>query len=474
MPEAHEPGPNRRDPSAAVKAALSRPLGRRRHVVLVALDWTRPKDPRSPLGHASLVAALNQARAVEVSELSFAVNESTARPDDIARQILARANGVPSRQVDVAIGVYVWNEPLVVEVLRALRQSGFAGRIGLGGPQITYAGPDLEARYPEADFFIRGTAESALASVAAADRRVDVPGVHWAGDADDGVVAQVDPSTLPSPFLSGVIDVRGQRFLRWETQRGCPYSCSFCQHRAAKERFACQAFALDRLRREIALFVEAGVEDIAVLDPVFNLGKTDLPVLEEFRRLGFRGRLSLQCRAERVQPAFLDACAGMDVRLEFGLQTIHAAEADAVLRRNDLDRIDGVLAEVRRRGIKHEVSLIYGLPEQTLGSFLASVEWCLARRVPVVKAFPLLLLRGTQLAQTSDRWALRVQQGGMPAVVASDSFDEHSWRQMARVADALAATEGRHPANVEELLRRAESCTPAQESMQQARHGWLA
>lgn len=45
-----------------------------RRVVLVDFYWTRDKDPRVPLGHASLLAAL-RADGVEVRSVVIAVNE---------------------------------------------------------------------------------------------------------------------------------------------------------------------------------------------------------------------------------------------------------------------------------------------------------------------------------------------------------------------------------------------------------------
>ena len=48
----------------------------------------------------------------------------------------------------------------------------------------------------------------------------------------------------------------------------------------------------------------------------------------------------------------------------------------------------------------------------------------------------------------------------MPIVVASSSFDESDWVQMARISEALADTEGAHPTDVAELLRLATSCIP--------------
>ena len=50
-----------------------------------------------------------------------------------------------------------------------------------------------------------------------------------------------------------------------------------------------------------------------------------------------------------------------------------------------------------------QVITIYGLPNQTLGTFEASVEWCLRRGVPRVRAWPLMLLRGTPLEAQRER-----------------------------------------------------------------------
>ncbi|MBI4814830.1 MAG: hypothetical protein HY791_01150 [Deltaproteobacteria bacterium] len=175
---------------------------------------------------------------------------------------------------------------------------------------------------------------------------------------------------------------------------------------------------------------------------------------------GFKGRLSLQCRAELITAEFLDVAQMLDVVLEFGLQTIHRNEGAEIDRVNDLEKVDRVLAEVRRRSIRHEVSLIFGLPCQTLGSFSSSVQWCLERQVPVIKAFPLMLLRGTRLDQKRDRWNLRESGASMPMVVSSSSFDRREWEQMARIAEALIATEGGHPSDVVALLPLAKSLEP--------------
>lgn len=62
-----------------------------------------------------------------------------------------------------------------------------ASRIILGGPQVSYSGPHvpgLETLYPEADAFVRGYGETALASLAETAGLPPIPGVYHASDED--------------------------------------------------------------------------------------------------------------------------------------------------------------------------------------------------------------------------------------------------------------------------------------------------
>lgn len=432
--------------------------------MLVALDWTRNKDPRVPLGHASLLAALRQAGA-DVVSLTFALNAPETRLETVFARIAATlATTAPA---DLGFGAYVWNESYLQRLLPALRAAGYRGRIILGGPQISYQRSGLEAIYPDADVFVRGYGEQALVDLLCSEDPRPIPGVHWAGEVDLGEQASVELTELASPFLREIVDVaQHRRFLRWETQRGCPYHCSFCQHREADARPVRRRFGIHRLEEEIQLFARHDVRSLAVLDPVFNLGEHPFEVLDLLRRHRFDGRLSLQCHSDAMRDPerFLRACAGLDINLEFGLQTIHEAEMRAVQRRQSVERFDALIDMLHRDRRSFEVSLIYGLPEQTLESFRETVRWCLRRRVPVIKAFPLMLLRGTQLATERQRWGLREDGATIPAVVESHTFSTSDWHAMNAIADALRRSEGQHPvhlASLEHLARMTPSISIA-------------
>ena len=445
-----EPNPAMRPSGMSPLPTLSASLspGPARTVILVDMPWGRDKDPRIPLGHASLLAALRRA-GVETRSVVAPVNAVDFSVAEVLRRICTAAQWTSDERLVIALGAYVWNEPAVQSLLRGLAGTHPEARLVVGGPQVTFA-DDATDLYPSADCIVRGAAEDVLVALASAQVGAAIPGVIWRGQRDGGCQARVELGRLASPFLDGVVPVRRGSFLRWETKRGCRFACSFCQHRNPASRDF-QRLADVRVRDEIHLFSRRQVADIAVLDPVFNDGERSLAILEECKRAGLGARLSIQARLEMTDEALLEAARGLDLRLEFGLQTIHPVECRAVERPNNMRAVEQRLELVRRAGHPFEVSLIYGLPNQTYTSFVASVRWCLEQGVPTIKAFPLMLLRGTKLERERRRWSLIESDDAIPQVVSSSTFDRADHGRMAALSEALRATETRHPL-LEDLL----------------------
>lgn len=412
-----------------------------RPVVLVSLDWIRPGDPRVGLGTASIASALHDA-GVKVRIVSDAVNRPGFRADDFFAEVVGAVDELGADAL-VGMGAFVWCEAEVQRLLPVL-----AGRaeIVLGGPQVSYTARDeLEQLYPNATYFVRGYGEAAMVALATGSARNGVDGLHVAGAEDFAKAADYPLEGLPSPHLDGTSPVG--RFVRWETQRGCQFRCTFCQHRQPGRRLRRAEHGTNRLHTEIQAFRDAGTRRIAVLDPIFNMNRPRaVELLGEMRRIGLTAELSLQCRFELTDNAFLEALEGLDARLEFGLQTIHDDEARAVGRPNNMDVVEDVIAKLNDRRVPYEISLIYGLPLQTLDRFRTSVEWCLDRGVPRVRAWPLMLLRGTDLHGKRARWGyLESEADRIPIVVESHSFSREDHSEMTRIAASLelpGTTEG--------------------------------
>lgn len=435
--------------TALQRLFTSTATAQRRELIMISLDWTRPKDPPMSLGHASILANLKH-KNLSVVEKSFAVNKPEFSTKEVVDFILHNAS--QKRDCDLALGAFVWNEPAIQTILPELRRAGFTGRIILGGPQISYVKNGVENYYPHGDVFIRGYAEEALAQlVMSHEEKPTIPGVHYAKEPDLGISAKINFEDSPSPLLSG--QIKPQRFIRWEAQRGCPFRCSFCQHRESDSSQQRRHFQKSRIMQEIEwICAHPVIQDIAVLDPTFNSGPNYLSILEEFYKQKYQGKLSFQARMEMVIPEFLGSIERLnqagEAVLEFGLQTIHPSEQDVIQRPNNLRKIIKVLSDTKKRKIPTEISLIFGLPGQTVESFQASIDFCKEHGAGKIYAFPLMLLRGTPLHDRKNELGLiessdfhldeipRIQRG-IPQVVASRSFSFDEWQQMAQMAAEL-------------------------------------
>jgi len=106
---------------------------------------------------------------------------------------------------------------------------------------------------------------------------------------------------------------------------------------------------------------------------------------------------------------------------------------------------EAVIEKLHARNIPFEVSLIYGLPKQTLASFRESLIWCWRQQVPVIRAWPLMILRGTPLDQQREAFGLvESENEAIPHVIASNSFTHEEYCQMERLAEATNGTDTTH------------------------------
>eukprot|EP00112_Aurelia_sp_Birch-Aquarium-sp1_P015054 Seg3303.2 transcript_id=Seg3303.2/GoldUCD/mRNA.D3Y31 product="putative methyltransferase MJ1487" protein_id=Seg3303.2/GoldUCD/D3Y31 len=424
-----------------------------RSLLMVSLDWCRPKDPPLSLGTASIISHVEK-YGIHVKEISHAVNKPNFNIDNVIAQIKRTLSQNPV--MDCGIGAYVWNDKHVCTIIKALREDEYPGRIIIGGPQVSYTSPSdgqrLEDFYPGASAFVRGYGEVPMAKLMTSSSETPaIKGVHWANEPDMGLSASIDLEKLPSPYLTG--HIKPQRFLRWETQRGCPFRCSFCQHRESNNTTERKRQYFDqhaRIQKEIDWICKHTViQDLAVLDPTFNSGPNYINIIDSLHDGGYTGKLALQCRMEMVKPEFLDAVERLNehafVSLEFGLQTIHKNEQKLIQRPNNLRKAAWVLEQCKLRKIDYEISLIFGLPGQTVESFKESIAWCLDQGAETIMAFPLMLLRGTPLHANKGKLGLvesneishpdipRVQED-ITHVVSSPSFTYDDWKRMSTIA----------------------------------------
>ncbi len=410
--------------------------------LIVSFDLIRSSEVSTSLSVASIIAYLkNDPRCGEEFDVDvFQYNMLQIKhklSNDVCALLLSAHNLL---QYDtIALPAYVWNEYLINELIRKIRQAGFIGKIVLGGYQVTYSSREtLESDYSSVDFYISGYAEASLLK-AILSEKPDKPIV---------LNESIPFENIPSVYLSKAIPLsQNQKMIRYETKRGCPYRCSFCAHRDLQNGRVYKHM-LEKIFQELALFKEKSVQKINVLDPVFNAGSDHLEILKEIERLELKSLFTFQTRFELIKhergKEFLELVSGINAHLELGLQTINEQEYAVIQRPNNKALIKEAMHMIQQLQVSYEVSIIYGLPNQTVDSFKRTIDFLVENGCRNIKAYPLMLLKGTELYHDKSKWKLEERAIGefnIPVVISSNSFTEHDWQTMNEMAVQLNPAE---------------------------------
>lgn len=414
-----------------------------KQLLIISFDLIRPGEIEKPLAIGSLLSFLKHDHSL-TDQIEF--HHLSINSFDHGASVLPSTFDNSLLRYDleniefIAISAYIWNEYFLNDFIKHLREVGFRGQIILGGYQITYANKqELPTIYPDVQVFISGYAEQSLKNVLTAPHYNNPPQFFN---------SPIDFNLMPSPYLTGEIIVpKGTSMLRLETKRGCPYRCSFCSHRDLLKN---QVFKhpLEKVFREISFITEQKVKRVNILDPVFNAGKDHIIIMQEINRVNSETLFTLQSRFENVKGdpgrQFLELCSNGNYHLEFGLQTINTTEVENINRKNNFTQVDEAFEQLKDHNISYEVSLIYGLPGQTTESFQRSIDYVKNKGCKTVKAYPLMLLRGTELYDEKLKWNLKEEVIGefnIPVVVSSNSFSHKEWDKMHEMATMLTPHE---------------------------------
>ena len=202
--------------------------------------------------------------------------------------------------------------------------------------------------------------------------------------------------TLPSPYLDGTFDqlLEGNRDevtgIIWESNRGCPFSCAFCDWGQAIQSKV-NSFSAERLERELQWIADQGISYIYAADANFGIKKRDLGLVEfmaELRaRTGFPGHFMINWlknsheRVIDIVEILNNARIGCQVTLS--MQSFDEATLQSIKRSNiHIDTFRDLKAEYNRRGIATYSELLLGLPGETYQSFVDGV-------LQVVSPYPL-------------------------------------------------------------------------------------
>ena len=212
---------------------------------------------------------------------------------------------------------------------------------------------------------------------------------------------------IPSPYLNGMLDgfFDGRMTPFIETNRGCPFKCSFC-HTGADYFQKINNFSTERIRDEIAYIgpkmAERGIVNLHIADTNFGMFPRDREICEALYEAQQKYGWPLQVMAttgknnkERVIE--ITGRLGAMFSVNMSVQSMDATVLDNIKRSNiKIDHYVAVNRHLRDTGRATKAELIIGLPGETRQSFIRGVEQVIEAGVSSTTIYTLMLLHGTE------------------------------------------------------------------------------
>lgn len=295
----------------------------------------------------------------------------------------------------VLMSVYVWNFRISLKIAEELKRRRPETVIVFGGPHVPERDEMFLNRYPFIDIACHGEGEqAALAILENFIERTwsQVPSISYLDS--NGVVVKTprvgrakDLSAFPSPYLTGVFESLmaanpSEHWIAlWETNRGCPFACTFCDWGSAIASKV-YGFDIERIYREADWFSSHKIEFIFCCDANFGILSRDVDiagyVAELKKKTGFPQALSVQATKNATERAYktqkILADAGLNKGVDIALQSMDPTTLKSIKRGNIST---ATYQELQRRFTQDQVDtytdLILGLPGETYESFTRAV-----------------------------------------------------------------------------------------------------
>ena len=380
----------------------------------------------------------------------------------------------------VAFSVYIWNRLETLALVDALAVARPELRILLGGPEVSFEGPEFFKQHPGLTALIHGEGEMPLKALLSAWHHQQPVGniprlSHRDGEqvicGEDGpVLAELDD--IPSPFQSGLVDL-SRGFVYLETSRGCPYKCSFCMS-SLDDRV--RSFSMARIQADLRFLMEHRVAKIKLVDRTFNYNPQRAREIFQFI-LGHNpgSHFHFEIGADLLDPPTLDLLKTVPAgrfQFEIGVQSTIDQTLDNINRQVSLEQLEQNVRHLQADGHIHlHLDLVAGLPGESYAEFLTSINRVAALQPDHLQIEPVKLLLGSPLRNDADRLGLRFDPTPPYTILATPemTFEEiEALRGMSRLMD-LTWNSGHFGTFVRQL---SQTCNSPADGLEQMTRYW--
>lgn len=360
----------------------------------------------------------------------------------------------------VGFSNYVWNFSLSYAFASVIKKIAPTTVIVFGGPNYptTPAEQQQFLRQNRAiDFYIIKEGELAfsrlIATLAASDwdiaaaRDCLTPSIHTIGSNDEVHLAESierirNLSEIPSPYVMGRLDefFDGVLLPIIQTNRGCPFSCTFCaegvgyfnklNHNSADK----VAKELTYIGRKMQVVREkGGRNDLFIADSNFGMYKEDIDTCKEIAKsqklYGWPEYINV-ATGKNMKERVLEAARIVNgaIRLSGSVQSLDPGVLENIKRKNiNADDLMDLGMKAARVGANTYSEIILGLPGDSVAAHMATIRDVMDAGFTNIYLFQLMLLPGTELAtpETKNRFGMVSRYRVLPRCYGNFVFKGH-------------------------------------------------
>ena len=339
--------------------------------------------------------------AVEIAE--YTINN---RMEDILEDIYRRKPDA------IGFSCYIWNIGMVEKLMGELHKLLPRLPVFLGGPEVTYDADKLLRKYPYLTGIFIGEGEATFAQVVKyyvkknPESLEDIPGLMLRS----GMTPGRKPLNLTDvPFLYDDMAPFTNRIIYYETQRGCPFRCSYCLSSIDKTvRFR----DIEVVKKELAFFLEKKVKQVKFVDRTFNCNHDHAMAVWQYLYEHDNGvtNFHFEIAGDILREDEIALVAKMRpglVQFEIGVQSTNTDTLREIRRVMDIEKLKQVVAALKAAHNVHiHLDLIAGLPYEDYDSFARSFDDVYAMEPEQLQLGFLKVLKGSYMAEMAESYGL--------------------------------------------------------------------
>ena len=324
---------------------------------------------------------------------------------------------------------YVWNQKYndgISKYYKSIRPDGLVIYGGASVPEHKDYAEKYAQERPFVDLFFVGPGELTLTNFL---QNIDADITTHEGAFGRGfnnVVVDkslylIPEEQIPSPYTDGIFDdiinsITDKRIgITFETTRGCPFRCSFCDWGGLSRSLVSKLPTAD-IYNTIDWIYSHGdkIAIVDIIDANFGMIKRDLEVLQYFEKLqietGHKIKVTVNGFVKNGSPYLKDTIltlnrlSGYSKNAMLSFQT-HSENALVAIDRDNIrnEKLYPLIKELQDEGLCIKSEMILGLPGETLTDYIKTLETDYKLGIFSMRAYPLIVIVNTPMYDTEYR-----------------------------------------------------------------------